>query len=826
MTTITVLMPCLNPGQYLDQAIASALEQPELTQLVIADGGSDAETLERLERWQSRDARIEWLSEPDNGPADAFNKALARAKGEWVGWLNADDVYEPGALGRALNEIRRSPDLLMIYGHGQHIDSAGHFIEIYPSKPPEIGIERFQGGCFICQPTTLLCKKLIENIGGLNPKYKYAFDLDLWLRVFSTAPRQIKFIDAVQASTRLHEDTITSKHQWRINLECAQLLKSTLGKADQHWIETAAATYVGNQSSDSRENWVWNELSELGLDNEIQEKFKANCRNLYIEQENEKNNTPIRSDLPEALQLMLRSRPDLLRLQYDKPEHERIFCQWLIANGTREYSQLFGTSQTLSKLFDWLVNSRKGDKLPRLSRAIWDNNQEHQEKWKGRNKTTGYQDWLRKNWQTLGLTLPSYGSIFKQRKRRKLGNWVKQHTKNKIQVENNRQGINLIGYATYALGIGEDLRTSFHALKAQSIESKIIDFQPGGNYSARREFSIDEEIKESNQKAPFETTLLCLTAEETIRWALTNKDNTRTKTSYTIGYWPWELPNWPKSMLQALALVDEVWVSTEFIAQGLQGHTKKPIQVMPLCTETTECPTKPLNEQERKQARKIFNLPENSTLFCFSFDLSSYITRKNPWACIKAFHQAFPPALAKGDRDDVGLIIKTYPPKSANRDWEQLKEIAKLDSRIHLMETNLSRYQLLQLYGCCDGFLSMHRAEGFGRGMAEALQLGLDVVATDWSGNTDFCKGALAHPIAYELVPVHPGEYPHWPGQVWAEPNIKAAAEALQEIDRRRRKEGLPAVKLSTRYRQQFSATTCGARYRKRLEELGLINGI
>ena len=103
------------------------------------------------------------------------------------------------------------------------------------------------------------------------------------------------------------------------------------------------------------------------------------------------------------------------------------------------------------------------------------------------------------------------------------------------------------------------------------------------------------------------------------------------------------------------------------------------------------------------------------------------------------------------------------------------------------METNLTRYQLLQLYGCCDGFLSLHRAEGFGRGMAEAFQLGLDVVATNWSGNTDFCKGRLAHPIPYELEPVTPGAYPHWPDQVWAEPNIKAAAEALRKIDKRRK---------------------------------------
>ena len=94
-----------------------------------------------------------------------------------------------------------------------------------------------------------------------------------------------------------------------------------------------------------------------------------------------------------------------------------------------------------------------------------------------------------------------------------------------------------------------------------------------------------------------------------------------------------------------------------------------------------------------------------------------------------------------GQQSDVGLVIKTHKPEHPHRGWEVLKTLCGLDERIKLIETTLNRQELLQLYGCCDSFISLHRAEGFGRGLAEAFQLGLDVVATDWSGNTDFCHG-------------------------------------------------------------------------------------
>ena len=120
--------------------------------------------------------------------------------------------------------------------------------------------------------------------------------------------------------------------------------------------------------------------------------------------------------------------------------------------------------------------------------------------------------------------------------------------------------------------------------------------------------------------------------------------------------------------------------------------------------------------------------------------------------------------------DQVALLIKTHRPSKTNQNWNRLKAEAAKDHRLHILERTLPRTALLKLYAACECFISLHRAEGFGRGIAEALLLGLDVIATDHGGNTDFCKGPLANPVRCHMVRVKNGEYPYHRGQEWAQP--------------------------------------------------------
>ena len=819
---VSVLMPCRNPGPYLDAAISSALAQPQLHQLIIADGGSTAEVQDCLRRWQRQDARVEWFSGADAGPADALNKALRLANSEWIGWLNADDLYQPGCLERALKALARNPQWQMIYGHGQHVNAEGQFLELYPSQPPSLGPQGFQEGCFICQPTVLLSKQLLAHVGGFDPQWRCAFDFDLWLRIFAQAPGRIGFIDALQASTRLHDATITANQQWRINLECSQLLMRSQGHAAMHWLESAAAARVAahphaNTGEDAAS------IQALKLPAELKRSFLASTANLRAQQQLARGHDRINPRLPQALQTLLSSRSDLMALRMHTPQKERLFCNWLLAHGTHEYPHLFQAAEgDDAPLLRWL--SQRGgfrQRLPRLSQAIWDRNPEHQQRWHRKKEARAYQQWLQNHWNELALPLPSYTSCFHHSKRQRLKHWLSQFKPQGSATDQGQPGVNLVGYATYALGIGEDLRTTYTALENAKVPVAVMDFAPCDDFSNRRDLTLHPVLQ---AQAPFSTTLVCLSPEEMLRLVDTPLGHQVLPGRYVIGYWPWELPHWPPTWLPALQHVDEVWVSSHHIAQALQPHTRHPVQVMPLCVESPDCSITPLTKAERLQARQRFELNPTVTLFCFSFDLNSGIERKNPWGCIRAFQRAFPPALAGGRQTDVGLVVKTHRPQHADRDWEALKAICQLDSRIHLIETTLERQELLQLYGCCDGFLSLHRAEGFGRGMAEALQLGLDVVATDWSGNADFCHGPLAHPVPATLIPVPPGAYPHWPDQNWADPDLDAAAQALQTIATRRQQQDEPETSVSDRYRTQFSAHTCGARYQQRLVDLKRIN--
>ena len=148
--------------------------------------------------------------------------------------------------------------------------------------------------------------------------------------------------------------------------------------------------------------------------------------------------------------------------------------------------------------------------------------------------------------------------------------------------------------------------------------------------------------------------------------------------------------------------------------------------------------------------------------------------------------------------------------------------MAAKDERITIIEADLDRSSILALVACCDVYVSLHRSEALGIGLAEALQLGLDVIATDYGGNTDFCSGPLAHPIPYHLIPVQAGEYPYYEGMVWAEPDLEAAVAVMQQVAMKRRL--FPTIDQETvdSYRQRFSTSTVGAHFRQRLEALWL----
>ena len=236
---VSVVMPSFGQRRFIAEAIDSVLGQGYGdVELIVADGGSTDGTVDHLAERAAADERLRWFSEPDTGPAQALNRALARTRGTIVGWLNSDDLYAPGAVGRAVAAFAETPHWIMVYGRGRHVDATGGDIGPYPTRPPAGPLERFADGCFICQPTVFFKKVMHRLNGDLDESLRAAFDFDYWLRAFAKFPGRIGFVDAVQAMSRLHDDCITVKMRRRVAIEGATVVARHLGRAPVHWLTT------------------------------------------------------------------------------------------------------------------------------------------------------------------------------------------------------------------------------------------------------------------------------------------------------------------------------------------------------------------------------------------------------------------------------------------------------------------------------------------------------------------------------------------------------------------------------------------------------------
>ncbi|MFD2113979.1 glycosyltransferase family 4 protein [Thiorhodococcus fuscus] len=324
-------------------------------------------------------------------------------------------------------------------------------------------------------------------------------------------------------------------------------------------------------------------------------------------------------------------------------------------------------------------------------------------------------------------------------------------------------GVNLIGYPRGQLGIGEDIRMAALALRSAEIPFSIYAVEPGSDVCQADE-SLSSHVSDDLQ---YSINLICMTGIETARLAAVEGRHLFGG-RYTIGYWPWELPDWPEEWRHAYGLVDEVWASSRYTYEAYRRSCSKPVRHMSMAIAV---------EPASGLTRKHFGLPEDRFLFVFSFDMLSSIDRKNPEACIRAFLAAFP----KGS-EPVGLIVKAMRACSENPRWQSLVAEAKRDPRIKLVDGTLDRSVLHDFYRACNCYLSLHRSEGFGRGMAEAMLLGKPVIATGYSGNMDFTVPGTAMLVDHRLRPVNAGEYPFGEGQLWAEPDIEHAAWCMRRI--------------------------------------------
>ena len=235
---ISVLMPCRNAARFLDEALDSVLAEPEVLEVVVADGASSDGTLAILEQRAAKDYRLRLVSRQDHGPADALNRAAAHARGTLIGWLNADDRYLPGAMARAREALEKHPEWLMVYGEGEHIDEQGGVLDRYPTRRPEVGLDGFRDYCFLCQPTVFWRRTMAVMLGPFDTSLQTSFDFDYWIRAFQSFPERIGHLNTVQAQTRRHEATISSTQLPRAIIEATMLQARTFAETQPHMLQS------------------------------------------------------------------------------------------------------------------------------------------------------------------------------------------------------------------------------------------------------------------------------------------------------------------------------------------------------------------------------------------------------------------------------------------------------------------------------------------------------------------------------------------------------------------------------------------------------------
>ena len=192
----------------------------------------------------------------------------------------------------------------------------------------------------------------------------------------------------------------------------------------------------------------------------------------------------------------------------------------------------------------------------------------------------------------------------------------------------------------------------------------------------------------------------------------------------------------------------------------------KPVTYMPLSID------KPVFSPRGKA---FFGIPDNAYTFLSVFDCNSWIKRKNPMGAVKAFATAFPPG-----RADVRLVVKIMNSQASIPEYQELLAQVAKDSRIILIDKFLPRNDMLALIDACDVFVSLHRSEGFGRVIAEAMYMGKPVISTNYSGSVDFAFEGTAYTVDGPLVPLRQGDYVEFEGQYWMDPDIDAAAAAFR----------------------------------------------
>ena len=361
-----------------------------------------------------------------------------------------------------------------------------------------------------------------------------------------------------------------------------------------------------------------------------------------------------------------------------------------------------------------------------------------------------------------------------------------------------RAGVDVVGYLKSEHGVGEAGRLITAALLSAGVETSTS--------ASSRTISRQDAAFDLSGVLDHSIRLLAVNADQTELIA-TDAGRDELANSYVIGQWFWELEEFPFQFNGAFDVVNEVWAATTFTAESVRS-------VAPVGTAVTRVPL-PLLAPKTNQSlqRADFGL-DDRYLFLFSFDMLSVMKRKNPLAVIDAYRNAF-----NGD-GNTQLVIKCMNGSKQLEQLEILRWAARHRSDITVLDNYMTKDDAARLTELADCYVSLHRSEGLGLTMSEAMCLGTPVIATAYSGNMDFMNDDNSILIPWTYVAVGDGAEPYSPTSQWAEPDVDAASKAMRKLSSNESLGRELGARGQQSLAEKFSIERCGVEARKRIEQI------
>jgi glycosyltransferase involved in cell wall biosynthesis len=329
------------------------------------------------------------------------------------------------------------------------------------------------------------------------------------------------------------------------------------------------------------------------------------------------------------------------------------------------------------------------------------------------------------------------------------------------RLSHSRAGVNVVGHLTAELGTGEAARQLLAALRAVEIPALPIEalpVVPSSNGHAYHSLPP--------ASATFPISVIC-TNPDYLTFMRRAAGDDFFAGRYNVGYWWREVgAPLPFEWRLDLDLISEVWAGSEHCADCLRPFVAQEVYVVPAPIHVPDPPI---------LTREQLGLPDGF-LFLFLFNYTSVARRKNPFGVVEAFRRAFEPGAG------AALVIKCAEVASSVKEHADLLALAEGHPDIRIVEGFVPYEHKNAMLAACDCYVSLHRAEGFGMPIAEAMYLGKPTIATGWSGNLDFMTADNSHLVPYRLVELGEDLWPYRADALWAEPDVDEAAKLMRVV--------------------------------------------